>query len=208
MAAFLTSAYNNQTDMQKWIVRPDGNVADDFIFLAAKTWSYSPIYNQDELDFYRPILTQMFKMTFLRPRGDEILSYRDSGGNIKAYVIEIGSPYYGQILLRMGAHRSGGTPCKLVAVPDGENLEIYGINTGFMFRYFFGDTSPETVTDWDGAFYWPTGMTLEALGSEASVIYGGYIAAAIYGLGLSGAYPVELSQEGGMYLNQLMSMAQ
>lgn len=208
MAAFLTSAYENQTDMQQWIVRPDGNVADDFIFLAAKTWPYSPIYNQDELDFYRPILTEMFKMTFLRPRGDQILSYKNSDGNVKAYVMEIGSPYYGQILLRMGAHRSGGTPCKLVAVPDGENLEIYGIDTEFMFKYFFGDTAPETVTDWDGAFYWPTGMTLETMGSEASVIYGGYIAAAIYGLGLSGTYSVELTQEGGMYLEQLMSMAQ
>lgn len=207
MASFLTSAWENPTNMQQWIVRPDGNVADDFIFLAAKTWSYSPIYNQDELDFFKPILSQMFKMTLLRPRGDEILSYKDSQGHTNAYVIDIGSPYYGQILLRMGAHRSGGTPCKLVAVPEGTNLEIYGINTEFMFQYFFGDTTPETVTDWDGAFYWPTGLTLAALGSEASIIYGGYIAAAIHELGLSGVYPVELSQEGEMYLNQLMSMA-
>ncbi len=202
MASFLTSAYQNPTDMQKWIARPDGRVIDDFIFLTAKTYPNSPIYDPKELEFYRRLLGQMFKMTFLRPRGDSITSMEDSAGQ-KVYMVDIGSPYFGQILLRLGAHRAPGTPCKLIAYREGDSIKVFVYDTRFMFHYFFGDADPRTVTTWGGAFSWPYGQDLSSLAEEARLLYGAYAASALKGLGDTGLYQVHLSHEAEALLKAL-----
>ena len=202
MASFLSSAYQNRTDMSQWIARPDGNTLDDYIFLAAKTYPKSPIYDPEELEFYRGLLTQMFKMTFLRPRGNSITSMENSAGQ-KVYMVDIGSPYFGQILLRLGAHRAPGTPCKLIAYREGNSIKVFIYDTRFMFHYFFGDADPTAVTSWGGAFSWPYGQDLSTMAEEARLLYGAYAASALKGLGDSGLYQVGLSHEAEAFLNAL-----
>jgi len=207
MASFLTSAYQNMMDQTRWVARPDGIVLDDFMFLAAKTYPLSPIFNEHELGFYRQLLGQMFKMTFLRPRGGSVIEMENSSGQ-KVYLVEVGSPYYGQILLRLGAHRAPGTPCKVIAFNEAGRTRILAYDTRFMFENFFGDADPTHVVDWDGAFFWPDGLSLSQLAEEARTLYGGFLAAALKGLGMSAAYQTELSDEGMALLQQLNRMSQ
>lgn len=204
MASFLSAAYNNPRNPSAWIARPDGMVMDDFMFLNAKTWTAGPNYNADELAFYRQLLTPMFQATFLRPRGDVLTVFEDSKGE-KVYAVDIGSPYYGQILLRLGAHRAAGTPCKLIAYRKGEVVRIAVMNTQFMFQAFFGDADPASVTTWEGAFEWPKGKGLMTLASEANVLYSGFAAGAAYGLSAAG-YDVTLTPEAQNAMQMLQRM--
>lgn len=204
IASFLTAAYNSPRNPSAWIVRPDGMVMDDFMFLNAKTWTAGPLYNANELVFYRQLLTPMFQTTFLRPRGNELTVFENTRGE-KVYAVDIGSPYYGQILLRLGAHRASGTPCKLIAYRKGDVVRIAVMNTQFMFQAFFGDADPRTVTSWEGAFDWPSGNDLMALASEANVLYSGFAAGAAYGLSAAG-YEVALSPEAQNAMQMLQRM--
>lgn len=204
MASFLTAAYNSPRNPSAWIVRPDGMVMDDFMFLNVKTWTDSPLYNANELAFYRKLLTPMFQATFLRPRGDVLTEFENSRGE-KVYAVDIGSPYYGQILLRLGAHRAAGTPCKLIAYRKGDVVRIAVMNTQFMFQGFFGDADPASVTEWEGAFDWPKGKDLMTLAAEANAIYTGFAAGAAYGLSAAG-YEVALSPEAQNAMQVLQRM--
>jgi len=203
MASFLTAAYNNPRNPSAWIARPDGMVMDDFMFLNAKTWTQGPYYNANELEFYRQLLTPMFQATFLRPRGN-VLTVFENARSEKVYSVDIGSPYYGQILLRLGAHRAAGTPCKLIAYRDGDVVRIAVMNTQFMFQAFFGDARPEAVTNWEGAFSWPVGKGLLELAAEANVLYSGFAAAAVSGLANAG-YEVALTPEAQASLTMLQA---
>ncbi len=205
MASFLTAAYQNRADTSRWIARPDGNVLDDFIFLAAKTYPESPLYDPGELEFYRELLTPIFRMTFLRPRGNTIITFEDSAGR-KAYLVEVGSPYFGQILLRLGAHRAPGTPCKLLAYRENDSIKIVAYDTTFMFRHFFGDADPTIVTRWDGAFFWPEGKGLSDLAQEARLLYGAYVAGALERLAETGPYEIRLREEAGLFWETVTQM--
>ncbi len=206
IASFLSSAYQNPAAQNTWIVQPDNMVLDDFMFLSAITYPQSPIYSAQALGFYRQILTPMFQMTFLRPRGSKLIDFADSSGK-KVYLVEIGSPYYGQVLLKLGAHRAPGTPCKVIAFEEAGKVRVLAYDTGFMFKNFFGDTDPASVTDWDGAFTWPSGKGIDVLSAEAGVIHGGFLASALYGFGQTGAYNVTLSAAAMQYMQGLAAMA-
>ncbi|MEF3169008.1 MAG: hypothetical protein K6360_06705 [Deltaproteobacteria bacterium] len=206
IASFLSSAYQNPTAQNTWIVQPNNMVIDDFMFLSAITYPQSPIYSAQTLGFYRQILTPMFQMTFLRPRGSKLIDFADSSGK-KVYLVEIGSPYYGQVLLKLGAHRAPGTPCKVIAYEEDGKVKVLAYDTNFMFKYFFGDTDPTAVTDWDGAFTWPSGKGIDVLSAEAGQIHGGFLALALYGLGQTGAYNVTLSTTAMQYMQGLAAMA-
>ncbi len=204
MVSFLSAAYANPRNPSSWIARPNGMVMDDLMFLNAKTWTAGPFYNANELAFYRKLLTPMFQTTFLRPRGNTLTVFENSKGE-KIYAVDIGSPYYGQILLRLGAHRAAGTPCKLIAYRNGDVVKIAVINTQFMFQVFFGDAKPESVQAWEGAFDWPMGKNLMTLAGEANVLYSGFAAAAAYGLSKAG-YSVSLTPDAINAMQMLQNM--
>lgn len=206
MASFLTAAYNNPRNPSAWIARPDGMVMDDFMFLNAKTWAQGPYYNANELAFYRQLLTPMFQVTFLRPRGNTLTVFENDRAE-KVYAVDIGSPYYGQILLRLGGHRAAGTPCKLIAYRDGDVVKIAVMNTQFMFQAFFGDADSTAVQEWEGAFAWPKGKDLMTLAAEANVLYSGFAAGAAYGLSAAG-YDVTLTPDAMKAMQMLNAMMQ
>ncbi len=184
ISGLLEGALANPSDMSAWVPTPDGQVADDVMYLNGITAS-------EELPFIRAILTPMFKQTFLVPRGSSFISYHTSQGN-EVLLIDVGSPYFGQILLRMGGHRAPGTPCKIILYKDGDVTHLAAIDPSFMFEALFGDTHPEEIRQWDGAFEWPYGVGLETLGQEARGLFVAYAAMALSEMG--GGLDVELSQ--------------
>ena len=189
ISGMLKGALEHPTDPAAWVPTPDGQVADDVMYLNGVGQAHP-----DRLPFIRSILTPLFQHTFLLPRGSSLEIYHNSQG-VEVVMADVGSPYYGQILLRMGGHRAPGTPCKLMAYEEGGAVHLFTIDPLFMFQALFGDTHPEAVTQWDGAFEWPYGMGLDALGQEAGELFAAYSGMALTRMGLSTGVGVELSPE-------------
>ena len=60
IAGFLQSAYKNPTNRAYWLPTPNGEVLDDLVFLNLMTATASRLDNEDEITFYKSLLTPMF----------------------------------------------------------------------------------------------------------------------------------------------------
>ena len=123
-------------------------------------------------------------------------------------LMDVGSPYFGQILLRMGGHRAPGTPCKIIALKEGDRIHFVTIDPLFMFKAFFGDTHPESIHQWEGAFDWPYGLDLETLGQEAKYLFVAYTAMAVsHTVHDTTSAEVELSEEAQKIIQEVFLSA-
>ena len=188
ISGMIEKAIENPADMTTWLPTPDGQVADDVMFLNGITANPT-----SDLPFIREILTPMFERTFLVPRGSSVISYNTSQGE-EIILVDVGSPYFGQILLRMGGHRAPGTPCKLIVYTQNGQTRVAAIDPTFMFQAFFGDTHPEEITQWEGAFNWPFGQDLDSLGLEARELFVAYSGMALSRMESATGNAVELSR--------------